>query len=413
MLRGSKILAAVLMLMIMLPAAFAEDDIDPNADLYVLNFGGIEFEGYPHSQKCIYPSPHYNYLIVTMPNGDVEYWNYTGHQVLNMIDPRRIPKGGEGLYASIPVYCLDAITNAVPGHAYRCMNLEESGHFDKETAGRIRAVMEHCFPFVRDLDAITDSVNTWLATVDGENYVPVEGLTETECITAAQTTLWSLTNDLTVYSAYRGTDDERFDADRCVFPDWLNQPKTSHTAGNCDSLVRYLTALPATQASDPVMTDASIVDAETVYTPRGNAYDAAVNVSLNVKCGSDDTLTIYATCGSVTSRKIALTAGKTDYTLNLTGLPDATTPATVHVEGEQTVKEALLFQPLGGRDASQTMGGLTEITTRVRATAVVSRSSIADPETPATGDAAPLGLLMLLMAFSCAGAWMLLRRAHR
>ena len=77
------------------------------------------------------------------------------------------------------------------------------------------------------------------------------------------------------------------------------------------------------------------------------------------------------------------------------------------------MKEALLFQPLGGRDASQTMGGLTEITTRVRATAVVPRSSIADPETPATGDAAPLGLLMHLMAFSCAGAWMLLRRAHR
>lgn len=412
-----KFFIAALIGLVLLSTAMAEDAIDPNSDLYVLNFGGIEIEGYPYTQKCLYPSPHYNCLAIPKDDGSFSYWPSTGHQVLNMIDTRRIPQGGEGTYASIPSYCLDAFTDALFGHAYRCVNLEDSAYYSADIAERIRAVMQNTFPYIRDLAAITQRANAWLASVDGADYVPVQNLTETECITATQSVLWHLANGITVYDAYRGTNTTRFDKEVCVFPDFLRQPRSSNTSDNCEAMVRYLSALPGVKATDPVMTDSSIVSTEALYTPRGGLFDAAISVSLNVNYGSDDSLTIYATCGDFSSGKIALAAGRTDYTLNLKDLPDTDTPVTVIVEGNQTVNEAVLFMPKDGHSASQTMGSLTSIATPVRATAVVNRSSIADPapdpDVPTTGDAAPIELLALLMLFSCASAWMLLRRAHR
>ncbi|MBR4081182.1 MAG: thioester domain-containing protein [Clostridia bacterium] len=408
--RGLLALVAAIVLATMLSAGALAEDTTGDDDLYVLNFGGVDIPGYEHDQTILYPSPHYNYLVVTHEDGGTEFWNYTGHKVMNMIDPRRISQGGSGAYASIPVYCLDAVTDARAGHRYRCENLEQSDYFSPEIAGRIRAVLQHAFPYVQDMSALAREVNVWIAD-GGADLAPVAGLTETECITAVQSVLWRLTNRVEIRASYLGTDVRRFHPSQCVYDDYLQQPATAYTAGNCEALVQYLLALPPAKAAESLVTEAAFSAAEaTLRAHPDGSFDAVVTVEIAADFDSHDALTLRAVCGAQCSQPVPITSDKASYELSLTGLADADAPITVIIEGTQTARDAFLFHPVGGRKASQTMGALTEMTVPVRASVTVERVVIGDPDSvPATGDSMPFTSMALLLSGS-AGAIVILRK---
>ena len=157
--------------------AFAEESesYEPT-NTYVLNYTSRDIKGYEdYDAQRLYASDHYGGLYVdengdgtfdgfwyTDENGYLDWnsenWNWTNFSVLNMINTGKLKEGGEGAYASIPAYCVDAVTSSVKGYEYRRVNLEDSTYFSDEVAGRIRAIFMNSFPFVTDMDAIAREI---------------------------------------------------------------------------------------------------------------------------------------------------------------------------------------------------------------------------------------------------------------
>ena len=95
-------------------------------DSYVLNFSNQNIPGYEdYDAKRLYASPYRTDIFVT-EEGSLSNWNWCGSSVLNMIDTTQLHKGGEGAFASIGVYCVDAVTDGITGYDYRRVNLEDS-----------------------------------------------------------------------------------------------------------------------------------------------------------------------------------------------------------------------------------------------------------------------------------------------
>jgi len=89
---------------------------------YVLNYSNQNIEGYEdYDAKRLYASDHYADLYVDEDGDGVNEsdWNWTCFSVLNMINTGKLSEGGEGTSASIPAYCVDAVTDGVSGYAYR------------------------------------------------------------------------------------------------------------------------------------------------------------------------------------------------------------------------------------------------------------------------------------------------------
>ncbi|MBQ7867505.1 MAG: Cys-Gln thioester bond-forming surface protein [Clostridia bacterium] len=408
-------IAALMMLCLLAPScAFAQTVQD--GDLYVFNYTGETMPDYAWGQKYFHPSPHYNYLKVDEDGDGVREadWNYTGHKTMNLIHPQEIGNGGEGPYASTPVYCLDAVTDGIQGYAYRRLNLEESGYFGTETAGRLRAVLTNSFPHVTDMRRLEQQVNEWLRSADGEAYIPVESLTETECITAAQSVIWVLTNDMEIYRAYLGTTATRFKASDCIRPELLNQPKTEHTRTNCEALVRYLLALPAKAPADPLISQAAFISTATELSQHGSTWQAKVTARITANVHGKTALTLQASCGNAVSNTVKVDDGEHTYTLLVSSLTDPSAEILLTLEGIQQAADVFLFDPLGGRHQSQTMGGYIDCVSpvRVRMKAAASVFDPADPDdpqetVPRTGDSTRPVLLMMLLCLSALGIVML------
>ena len=148
--------------------ASTNDNSYTATDTYVLNYADGAIEGYEQwDTKRFYFSPYRADIWVTVneETGERQNWNWCTSSVLNMINTSKIGtvSDAQGPYASIPVYCVDAITDGVTGYDYQRINLEESGYFDDEAAGRIRAVIMNSFPYVTDMSVITGAVNQWIA----------------------------------------------------------------------------------------------------------------------------------------------------------------------------------------------------------------------------------------------------------
>lgn len=344
--------------------AYAEGD----EDLYILNYAGEDVGGYAYGQRFMHPSPHYNYLLVDEDGDGVNEarWNYTGHKTMNMIHTGLIASGGEGAYASIPVYCLDAVTDGLRGHYYRRVNLEESAYFDDETARRLRALLLNVFPYETDMAALQSRVNAWIRQSGRTDLAPAEALTETECITAAQSCIWVLTNGVAIQDPYLGTAAARFSADDCVYPEYLNQSASEHTGGNIAALCEYLLALEPAQPLDPLISPESFGQAQAVYA-RGadGTYTLTITASVTAHVHDGTALTLTASCGERLSQPVHVQDGTHVYTLTLSGV-SALEEILLTLEGEQYAEDVFLFDPVDGAAASQTMGFFTAASTPVR-----------------------------------------------
>lgn len=335
-------------------------------DAYVLNYTDQNIEGYEdYDARRLYASNHYAGLYVDEDGDGIREsdWNWTCFSVLNMINTTKLGEQGEGAYASIPVYCADAVTDGVGGYEYRRINMEDSGYFSDAVAGRLRAVFLNSFPFVTDMNVIANAVNAW----SGETYADVVNLTESEAISATQAAIWTLTNDVQVYDPYLGTGgyyEESEMVDTTIF----NQAATEYTDGNIAALYDYLMALSPVAPISTVVSDAAFNETrvECVQAEDGT-YTAIITTTVTAHVDEGDRLTLTAVSADQVSESVAVSNGTKTYTLTLTGLSDNTNDITVNIDGYQDASDVFLFDPLNGRDASQTMLGYDESTLPVHA----------------------------------------------
>ena len=393
--RLSAMLMAGVMAVSMMGTAFA--DGTPTYDgeavnnyeaenVYVLNYSNQNIEGYEEwDTKILYASRYRTDHSVTNPDGSVEWWASPAC-VMNMINPSLIDgREADYPYASIPVYCVDGPTDAITGTAYRRVNLEESTYFSDEIAARLRAVVADAFPFEKDMSVLTGKVNAWIDAND-LSYEKIENLNEGEVISSVQSVIWVLANDGQFSSTVYYDDDSRYGNLTCVY-DYTKYYETANTADNIEALVRYLMALEGKESDAELVSPASFSNTALDFVKEADGtYTAIVSATVSDAVGMD---LIASAEGKAV--KATIEDGKDSYVMQITGL-SAKVAVELAIEGEQTGGDVYLFDPIGGREISQSMIGYDDSTLPVRASVTLEpdRELVIHKYTPATpsGDAA-------------------------
>lgn len=342
-------------------AAEGEAPVYEYTDAYVINYAQVDYGGYEAQLPYLYYSPHRGSMgIRNLQTGKMEYWN-TGHKVYNLINTTKLSQGGEGAYASIGAYCVDACIDAVSGVTYRRINLEDSGYFTDTTAGRLRAIYLNAFPYIKDMSVIEKRVNEWLSQTQSE-YAPVSGLTCAEVISATQYTIWEVANgtDVEGGTPYDETKDYTLEelSQNVVYPQdqYVDSTEGARdtTANNIQMLNQYLLALEPVGPSQIAVSDVSFASQSMTVQKQGDGkFTVTVDVQIQATVSQSDALVLSAAMGQQV-QTVQLTPGQTNYRLTLV---DAAAVETVKLEinGTQTAADVFLFDAGGERESSQSM----------------------------------------------------------
>ena len=404
-----KMLAFVLCMVMICAAAAPAGALDLSQ--YRFQSGGRDIPGYDYDQHYIYGSALSNDLRVDENWDGVissnEYFGSTLHALINVVNLNEVEKGGEGPYASYPVYCFDFAVGANPGRMYTIAELS-SFMEDNEKNNRLRAILTHSFPHVTDMTALQNDVNVWLKKTDGDAYVPVQQLQAAEVITATQTAVWSVTDLMTISSYYSGVY-AYFNRSNTIYHDgYGSQRPTSYTANNIKAVTRYLMALPPEKA--PYIPSYELGNAKAVMTPAADgSFTAAVTVQLKDTPKDDVSGHLHVICGESASASVALRRGVKEYTMQLPGVPSMTSEMFVIVDGEQIIEDVFIFKAKNGRKSSQTTGGYIKLKKDMDMEVRVKEIVLA-PAVPATGDSAPIMMMAVLACMSLAALVILRRR---
>lgn len=395
---------SLLMIMFSIPA-YAEDGDSRELtytpeNTYVLNYSNGDIEGYENwDAKRFYFSPYRTNIWVTgnEKTGEKENWNWCTASVLNMINTNKIGtvENAEGPYASTPVYCVDAITTGVAGYAYQRVNLEESGYFTDEVAGRVRAIITNSFPHQEDMSVITAAVNKWITDNNlSETYAQVQDLNYYEVISATQSVIWTITNNGHIddcgayagYAGYSGNGDqsETWYAENCIYNLTHNGDYTEtgqFTSANINAVAHYLESLAPMAQQDTLISEAAFANTEVDYAEAADGtYTATITATINatVDDESTDKLILTAVSNGKSAASQTIKNGRHVYTMTIPGLTvaDITTSGVVKlaIDGVQTASDVFLFDPLNGREASQTMAGFDCSTSPVHAEMTVTKN---------------------------------------
>lgn len=376
--------AAVLTLSAMGIPAFAADPEEPayeTTDAYVINYANVDYGSYAAQKPYLYYSSHRGSMgIRNLSTGEMEYWN-TGNKIYNLINTTKLAEGGTGAYASIPAYCTDACADAISGSGYRRINLENSTYFDSKTAGRLRAVFLHSFPYIRDMSVIENAVNAWLAQIQSD-YTPLSGLTGAEAISATQYTIWVIANgnDVIGQTPYNQTADYTVEylSENVVYPKdaYVDGTESARetTENNILTLHSYLMALKPQAPSQVAISDASISSPTmTAAQQPDGSYTVTVTTDVHATVTDADDLVLTAILGQQNT-SVRLLPGQTRYTLTLTNVP-AVDSVRLEINGQQQVSDVFLFDA-GNRAISQSMIGYDGSILPVHAEATIEARSL-------------------------------------
>ena len=373
------VLAVILSLSALGTAAFATEGEGPAyeyTDAYVINYAKTDLGEYDAQAPYLYASPHLGSMqIRNLDTGKMESW-YTSQQVYNLINTTKLAAGGEGAYASLGAYCVDACISARGGYAYRRVNLEDSTYFDDAAAARIRSIYLHSFPYIKSISDIEAAANAWLAE-NLTDYTPITGLTGAEVITATQYSIWQVANgdDVVGKRPYIMTDDytaESLEGEVVYIQDEYvdcTEDASDNTANNITLLNQYLLALEGMAPSQKAAADASFVSTAMAVTGAAGSYTITVDVTVDVTVSDSDDMVLAAILGEQ-KQNVQILPGTDTYRFTFT---DAARVENVYLEinGTQTVADVFLFDADGDRDASQSMVAYDDSALPVHAEAVV------------------------------------------
>ena len=359
------------------------------ADTYVLNYGRTgngndpqDIQGYSSFDSRIFWYTPYRTNIWVDEEGVLANWNYCTSCVMNMIDLSAIDKSKEATdaYASVPVYCVDAITNSVETTNYQRVNLEDATHFDDVVAGRVRAIIINSFPKNQPAD-IAAKVNQWIAENDlGDIYEEVQNLNHYEVISATQAVIWTLTNDGKLnddvyvgYAGYVNEKDENWYATNCIYNDIGEYGENEYTDNNINALARYFEALDPMEPQGELISEASFeytdatgkLEADGTYT-----YTVKATVNAVVDDDDKDDLTLTAVVDGEVAETAQIKNGANNFEFEFNGLKQDTI-IKLAIDGVQLAGDVYLFDPVGGRRTSQSMAGYYDSALPVHAEVVL------------------------------------------
>ena len=336
--------------------ASAEENYQQTND-YVLNYSGESISGYEdYDAKRLFASPYRTDIFVTEEDG-ISNWNWCSASVLNMINTTKLGSGGEGAYASIGVYCVDAVTDGVTGYYYRRMNLEDAGYFSRETAGRVRAILLASFPYQQDMEMLATQVNAWI-DAEGNGLAKVEQLNASEAISATQSVIWSLTNAGRLNDEiYAGYYPSGFPDAQIVYPESMDYKESEFTAGNIQALALYLDSLAPVSAKTRVISASAFSNADVRFEQQADGtYTATVTVTVSAEITGETALQLVAVAEGKATDAQTVQDGTHVHTLTIEGLKKPC-DVTLNIDGRQDGSDVFLFAPANGREASQTMAG--------------------------------------------------------
>ena len=326
----------------LMPAASAEE-IDPYVFTQNTAVNGYDCGSLP----CMYTSPFRMFHACYDPAREHSCIG----EIFQLVNTTRLTAGGNGAYASIPVYCTapDADTESTVN--YRRIDLEDS-RWNASEAARLRSVILHSFPYIQDVAAITEAANVWL-NANGEKTI--QELQIGEAMLATQQAIWTITlgDAYTIREHYTGCG--AYDSSRAVYQSNAAETETANTESNILGLYKYLVNLSGTTPLDDVISEFSF---EKVMYSTVKAVDGTdtvtVSCTVNTVVGAGDALTLSAACGEAV-QFVALTSGG-DYSFTFEGLSDQLA-VKLEINGYQTGGDVYLFDPAGGPVASQSMIG--------------------------------------------------------
>ncbi len=286
----------------------------------------------------------------------------------------------------IVAYCCDKETGLEYETDYKRINLEDSDYFDADAAQHIRAVLANSYPFV-SMDEMKASLKK-----GGLNAGFVDSLTRADLIAAVQMTVWSYANinDAAANGLeYFASIDVPKNTGIYFTPlhdytnevwDWLpgkRQRSFDEKAEyRVNTLAQYLCNLQPVEPTkeQTVISEVEVVRTELLSEENG-IYDVTVYVTLNGGGDERDNLNITATAYSENEDgTLDITAHATQkancenncYCIDIS-VKDGN-KLKIEIDGEQYIaKGAYFYTPEGGRNVSQSLVGVSEGDTAVRA----------------------------------------------
>ena len=381
------LLLAVLLVMSMTSAAFAEEAADDDLSTYVLhhNVTDDDYDG-PNLQ---YFSP---YITDYSFDGSPSYIQNNIFSLYNTVN-------GE----VIPTYCTDIKVGALPDHRYRRLNLEDST-YAASSAGLLRAIILEGFYIVPDSSETMDdhAVRVTAKLQELGAAAGVSDLTIGEAISGTQSAIWQ---------AAHGSRLEFTDFVRTIYTtkvpsvtkyyDLCNEERenghidyTVSTYGKvtvdaeCDASINarikavydYLLSLEPVAATNKVVSPASFVKLEEPV-PSLNVdgtYDVTVTTTVDVNMAAGDSLTLSAVLDQTYYTSTALTDGKQEVTMTIENVPadHAYDDVTLTIDGNQTVSEVFLYDAYGDRETAQSMIGMDDSQLPVHASVLATTDRI-------------------------------------
>ncbi|MBE6561446.1 MAG: Cna B-type domain-containing protein [Ruminococcaceae bacterium] len=286
------------------------------------------------------------------------------------------------------MYCCDIKTGYDHGIYYRRVNLDDSTYYDRNRANHIRGILTNSYPYIT-LEQMKSNL---------EGIIPdADKLTRSDIITAVQTAVWAFANggedDLfDDYVYYRTYDvpsnlqwgDVMHDFTNEMQPIWwktgkrvYTEPKNNENAKaageRIDALIAYLkTVAPREAPADQVVISGmEILDSAPVI-ENGNIYTTVIRVKLNSSgSGKNDNLGLSIYVGDQLVQSKPIEYGNAVYDFVVRAAAGQTIRAAA--SGKQILPTGVYFyDPLGGRDVSQSLVGVSGGPTDVYAEAEVT-----------------------------------------
>ncbi|MBQ3137207.1 MAG: Ig-like domain-containing protein [Clostridia bacterium] len=327
--------------------------------------------GYEVSNHMVSGSIPQTFILVDTSDGATT-WTPSGEYIY-----------GESNYEV--VYCCDKETGVAYGTDYRRINLEDSNYFDASEAQHIRAILENSYPFVT-MDEMKDRLKA-----TGLEAEFVDTLTRADLIAAVQMAVWSYANINDAAAdglEYFASIDVPKNTGIYFNPlhdytneiwDWLpgkRQRSFDHKAAyRVNTLAEHLYKLKAEEAENDqlIISDLEVVKTELIDENNG-LYHITMYISLNGGGNEKDELEIHTESYSENEDGSINLTEKSECKAELNGdVYTITTHAKdgdiieITVDGKQMLSKGAYFYDSGNREDSQSMVGISEGMTSVRA----------------------------------------------
>ncbi|MBR0120836.1 MAG: Cys-Gln thioester bond-forming surface protein [Clostridia bacterium] len=283
-------------------------------------------------------------------------------------------------------YCCDLDVTPVDKTHYKLVNLEDGAHYSTNAAKHIRTIVENAYPFIT-----VDEMKSNLKSL-GLDPDFVDSLNRSDIICAVQMAIWAYSNmskEKIDQSVFYGGSLDMSKVPGIMTPihnynnelwDWWSTVSkrlcfSDESSYKVNNLVYFLFSLPGKDADEEqlIITDVQVTRAQ-LRPGSSDTYDVGIYVTLNGNVEADDNIEIKVKSGHndgegnfITTDSFTVSAdSKSRYPMSVTAKEGDT--VTVETKGIQNVARGVyLYEPEGGKDASQTLVGITEGPVRIGA----------------------------------------------